>query len=88
MCIRDRVILNTADSLATLFNPRVGTILSWPRNVEMFGGHTTIMDNLINLEMLFWAAKNGGNPYLACLLYTSNRAFTISLCAHVRIYRK
>lgn len=60
-----QVILNTADSLATLFNPRVGTILSWPRNVEMFGGHNTIMDNLINLEMLFWAAKNGGNPYLA-----------------------
>ena len=28
-----QVILNTADSLATLFNPRVGTILSWPRNV-------------------------------------------------------
>lgn len=25
-----QVILNTADSLATLFNPRVGTILSWP----------------------------------------------------------
>ena len=22
------------------------------------------MDNMINLEMLFWAAKNGGNPYL------------------------
>ena len=60
-----QVILNTADSLATLFSPRVGTILSWPRNVEMFGGHNTIMDNLINLEMLFWAAKNGGNPYLA-----------------------
>lgn len=31
---------------------------------EMFGGHNTIMDNMINLEMLFWAAKNGGNPYL------------------------
>lgn len=60
-----QVILDTADSLATLFRPRVGTILSWPRNVEMFGGHNTIMDNLINLEMLFWAAKNGGNPYLA-----------------------
>ena len=59
-----QVILNTADSLATLFRPRVGTILSWPRNVEMFGGHNTIMDNMINLEMLFWAAKNGGNPYL------------------------
>ena len=60
-----QVILDTADSLATLFRPRVGTILSWPRNVEMFGGHNTIMDNMINLEMLFWAAKNGGNPYLA-----------------------
>ncbi len=59
-----QVILNAADSLATLYNPKVGTILSWPREVETFGGHNTIMDNMINLEMLFWAAKNGGNPYL------------------------
>lgn len=59
-----QIIINTADSLSALFNPRVGTMLSWPRNVEMFGGHNTIMDNMINLEMLFWAAKNGGNPYL------------------------
>ncbi len=58
------VILAAADSLATLFNPTAGTILSWPRNVEMLGGHNTIMDNMINLEMLFWAANNGGNPYL------------------------
>lgn len=54
------IILQTADSLATLYNPKVGTILSWPRNVEMLGGHNTIMDNMINLEMLFWAARNGG----------------------------
>lgn len=60
-----QVILNTADSLAALFKPQVGTMLSWPRNVAMFGGHNTIMDNMINLEMLFWAAKNGGNPALA-----------------------
>lgn len=60
-----QVILDTADSLANLFKPQVGTILSWPRNIEIFGGHNTIMDNMINLEMLFWAAKNGGNPYLA-----------------------
>ena len=59
-----QVIINTADSLSALFNPRVGIMLSWPRNVKMFGGHNTIMDNMINLEMLFWAAKNGGNPYL------------------------
>lgn len=58
------VIIATADSLATLFNPKVGTILSWPRNVEMLGGHNTIMDNMINLEMLFWAARNGGDRRL------------------------
>ena len=33
-----RVILAAADTLATLYRPQVGTILSWPRNVEMFGG--------------------------------------------------
>ena len=59
-----RVILDVADSLGTLFNSRVGTFLSWPRNVSHYGGHNTIMDNMINLEMLFWAAKNDGNPYL------------------------
>ena len=58
-----KVILDTADSLATLFNPVVGTMLSWPREVEPRNWpHNTIMDNMINLEMLFWAAKNGGNP--------------------------
>ncbi len=59
-----RVLLDTADSLATLFNPRVGTLLSWPREVKTFGGHNTIMDNLINLELLLWAARNGGGTHL------------------------
>lgn len=58
------VLLEAADTLATLYNPRVGTLLSWPRNVEMLGGHNTIMDNMLNLELLFWAAKNGGNHRL------------------------
>jgi unsaturated chondroitin disaccharide hydrolase len=60
------VILKTADTLATLFNPKVGTILSWPRelpNME-WPQHNTIMDNMINLELLFWASKNGGNKKL------------------------
>lgn len=60
-----KIILNTADTLATLFNPKVGTILSWPREVEENGWpHNTIIDNMINLEMLFWAAKNGENKTL------------------------
>ncbi len=57
-------LLACADSLATLFNPQVGTILSWPRNVAMFGGHNTIMDNMLNLELLFWAAEETGRKEL------------------------
>ncbi|MFH6966880.1 glycoside hydrolase family 88 protein [Flavobacterium sp. FlaQc-28] len=56
------IILRTADTLATLFNPKVGTIQSWPHN--KMGGHNTIIDNMMNLEMLFWASKNGGNKML------------------------
>ncbi len=60
------VILKTADTLATLFNPQVGTILSWPREVPNmeWPQHNTIMDNMINLELLFWASKNGGSSEL------------------------
>ena len=60
-----KIILNAADTLATLFNPLVGTMLSWPREVHRRGWpHNTIVDNMINLEMLFWAAKNGGRQEL------------------------
>lgn len=59
-----KVILATADTLATLYNPQVGTILSWPREVKKFGAHNTIIDNMINLELLFWASKNGGGKKL------------------------
>ena len=61
-----KIILASADTLATLFNPKVGTILSWPRpvpNME-WPQHNTIIDNMINLEMLFWASKNGGDKRL------------------------
>ncbi|RKD90339.1 glycoside hydrolase family 88 protein [Mangrovibacterium diazotrophicum] len=59
------VLLQAADSLAELFNPKVGTILSWPYMVKAMGWpHNTIIDNMMNLELLFWAAKNGGNKEL------------------------
>ena len=86
------IILQTADSLATLFNPKVGTILSWPRNVEMLGGHNTIMDNMMNLEMLFWAARNGGNPYLYDIAVKhaettmKNHFRPDNTCYHVAVY--
>ncbi|NBX12187.1 MAG: glucuronyl hydrolase, partial [Chitinophagaceae bacterium] len=64
------ILLRAADSLATLFNPSVGTILSWPaRGRERGWPHNTIIDNMMNLELLFWASKNGGNPGLYDLAF-------------------
>jgi unsaturated chondroitin disaccharide hydrolase len=88
-----KVILDAADSLATLFNPIVGTILSWPREVERNNWpHNTIMDNMINLDMLFWAAKHGGNPLLYDIAVThakttmQNHFRPDGSCYHVAVY--
>ena len=65
------VILEMAEKLATLYNPNAGTILSWPGrtsigNIEVSGtmNHNTIIDNMMNLELLFWASENGGGEEL------------------------
>jgi unsaturated chondroitin disaccharide hydrolase len=58
-------VLKASDLLATLYNSKVGTILSWPEMVTKKGWpHNTIIDNMMNLEMLFWAAENGENKSL------------------------
>ncbi len=58
-----QIALAGADKLASFFNPKVGTILSWAHIDKSMGWpHNTIMDNMMNLDLLFWAAKNGGNP--------------------------
>lgn len=55
------VVLRTADTLTSLYNPVVGTIHSWPWQQRESGWpHNTIIDNMMNLELLFWASKNGG----------------------------
>ncbi|RNL82372.1 glucuronyl hydrolase [Sinomicrobium pectinilyticum] len=60
-----KTILRTADTLAALYNPKVGTLLSWPGMTDKMGWpHNTIIDNMMNLELLFWAGKNGGNDSL------------------------
>lgn len=57
------ILLAAADTLATLYNPKVGSILSWPSQMHKFK-HNTIIDNMMNLELLFWASKNGGSQDL------------------------
>ena len=58
-----QIALKGAEKLAGFYNPSVGTILSWAHMSDQMGWpHNTIMDNMMNLELLFWAAKNGGKP--------------------------
>ena len=60
-----KALLSAADSLAALYNPKVGTLLSWPNMVKKENWpHNTIIDNMMNLELLFWAARNGGDKRL------------------------
>lgn len=47
-----QILLQGAKSLATRYNPKVGCIKSW--NAFHF---PVIIDNMMNLELLFWATK-------------------------------
>lgn len=56
------ILLTSAESLSTRFNPNVGTIKSWSNKMHpRWKQHITIIDNMLNLELLFWAAKHGGD---------------------------
>ena len=52
------ILLNSAKSLSTRFNPLVGSIRSWESKPEDF---IVIIDNMMNLDLLFWATKASGD---------------------------
>jgi unsaturated chondroitin disaccharide hydrolase len=52
------ILLQSARSLATRFNPAVGCIKSWDSKPSEF---LVIIDNMMNLELLFWATKVSGD---------------------------
>ena len=55
-----RIMLTGAESLASRFNPTVGCIQSWGANRQW--QYPVIIDNMMNLEFLFWASKESGDP--------------------------
>jgi unsaturated chondroitin disaccharide hydrolase len=86
-------VLKASKLLSELYNPKVGTILSWPGMVtKMRWPHNTIIDNMMNLEMLFWASQNSENKSLYQI--ADNHAQTTSKnqfrpdfsCYHVVVY--
>jgi rhamnogalacturonyl hydrolase YesR len=50
------ILLQSAETLVSRFNPEVGCIRSWDHNSDKWG-FPVIIDNMMNLELLFWAAK-------------------------------
>lgn len=53
-----QILINSARSLATRFDPKVGCIRSWNSKPSDF---LVIIDNMMNLELLFWATKATGD---------------------------
>jgi rhamnogalacturonyl hydrolase YesR len=55
------ILLTGAESLSSRFNPVTGCIKSWDSFKDKWQ-YPVIIDNLMNLELLFWASKVSGNP--------------------------
>lgn len=62
------VMLQGAKSLSTRFDPKVGVIKSW----NDFKGYKypVIIDNMMNLEFLFWASRTSGDKSFSDLSVT------------------
>ncbi len=61
------VLIQTARTLTTRYRPVVGCIKSWDNRVWPF---PVIIDNMMNLELLFWASKNGGTQQMYDIAYS------------------
>ncbi len=55
----EEILMNSAKSLSTRFNPTVGCIQSW--NASAKWKFPVIIDNMMNLELLFWATRQSGD---------------------------
>jgi hypothetical protein len=59
------VVIDAARSLMTRFNPKVGLIKSWDTENVSDGRkgwkYPVIIDNLMNLQLIYWAAAHGGD---------------------------
>lgn len=53
------ILLEGANSLASRFNKKAGVIRSWNHGKWQF---PVIVDNMMNLEFLFWASRESGDP--------------------------
>ena len=69
------VVLTAAGSLARRYNPTVGATRSWDAITDT-SRFQVIMDNMMNLELLFWGSRNGGDPAWGTM--AANHARTVA----------
>jgi hypothetical protein len=55
------VLVQSAKTLISRYNEKVGCIKSWDFNSEVWQ-YPVIIDNMMNLELLFWASEQTGDP--------------------------
>lgn len=63
------VIIQAAHTLSQRFNPVIGCIRSWDHSQEKWG-YPVIIDNMMNLELLFAASRLTGDPSFAQIAVT------------------
>jgi len=59
-----KVLIQSARTLISRFNENVGCIRSWDHHKDKWD-YPVIIDNMLNLELLFWATKETGDPVYA-----------------------
>jgi unsaturated chondroitin disaccharide hydrolase len=62
-----KILLKASDSLMPLYNKNAGTFLSWPGKAgdSILGPHNSAIDDIMNLELLFWSAQVTKNKTLS-----------------------
>lgn len=66
------ILIQSANTLATRFNPNVGCTRSWDHNTDKWD-FPVIIDNMMNLELLMWVSKETGDKSLEEIAVTHAR---------------
>lgn len=74
------VFLKAAETLSTRFNPQVGAIRSWDHHEHLWK-YPVIIDNMMNLEMLFEATALTGD---SSFYHIADRHAEVTLANHFR----
>ncbi|MDO7172535.1 glycoside hydrolase family 88 protein [Mariniflexile sp. AS56] len=56
------ILIQTAKSLASRYNPTLKSIRSWDHSTSLYT-FPVIIDNMMNMELLLWASQETGDPY-------------------------